>query len=244
MSTGKGTIPYEMITRYDSLDISPDNGNFFLPHNFYSSLKDDIMTLEEYENVKKFYLKMKLKNLGELNKIYNFQDTIILCEIFKQRSEHLQKLFKYNPRKCNSASSFSGCVHRDKRKCLIALPTDAEHIRVFEKTLIGGFSCVNTRLAFDTQIPLDDKSNQKVLFNLEIDGKKQTKRISTKILKMVENNQYRQAMTKPLPYGCIKKQEHPHRLPPSIPEKTKMVIKFNNYEAVSIKSITLKSVTI
>ena len=29
LSTGKGTIPYEMITRYDSLDISPDDGSFF-----------------------------------------------------------------------------------------------------------------------------------------------------------------------------------------------------------------------
>ena len=28
LSTGKGTIPYEMITRYDSLDISPEDGNF------------------------------------------------------------------------------------------------------------------------------------------------------------------------------------------------------------------------
>ena len=37
---GKGTIPYEMITRYDSLDIAPKNGQFFLPHQFYSSLKD------------------------------------------------------------------------------------------------------------------------------------------------------------------------------------------------------------
>ena len=151
---------------------------------------------------------MKLKNLGELNKIYNFQDTIILCEIFEQRSEHLQKRFKYNPRKCNSTSSFSGCVHRDKSKCLIALPTDAEHVRVFEKTSIEGFSCVNTRLAFDTQIFLDDKRNQKVLFNLKIDGKKQTKRIATKILIMDENNQYGQAMTKPLPYGRIKKKKN------------------------------------
>ena len=156
---------------------------------------------------------MKLKNVGELNKIDNFQDAIILCEIFGQRSEHLQKLFKYNPRKCNSASSFSGCVHGNKSKCLIALPTDGEHVRVFEKTQIGGFNCVNTRLAFDTQISLNDKRNEKVLFNLEIDGKKQTKRISTKILKMDENNQYGQKMTKPLPYGCIKKQEHlPHLL--------------------------------
>ena len=152
---------------------------------------------------------MKLKNLGELNKIYNFQDTIILCEIFKQRSEHLKKLFKYNPCKCNSTSSFCGCVHRDVSKCMIALPTNAEHVRVFEKTLIDGFSCVNNRLAFDTEILIEDKDNEKVLFNLNVDGRKQIKRVSTKILKMVENNQYGQAMTKALPYGCIKRQENP-----------------------------------
>ena len=77
--------------------------------------------------------------------------------MFEQRSELLQKLFKFNLKKCNSSSSFSGCVHIDKSKCLIALPTDAEHVRVFEKTLIGGFSCVNTRLVFDTQILLSKK---------------------------------------------------------------------------------------
>ena len=86
---------------------------------------------------------------------------------------------------CNSAISFSGCVHRDKSKCCIALPTEAEHVRVFEKTLNGGFSCVNTRLAFDTETLLDNK-NEKVIFDLYIDGKKQTKRISTKILKGAE----------------------------------------------------------
>ena len=83
------------------------------------------MTKEEYDNVKKFYLILKLKDLGKLNKIYNFQGAVILCEIFEQRSEHLQKLFKFNPRKCNSTSSFSDCMHKDKNKCLIALPTDA-----------------------------------------------------------------------------------------------------------------------
>ena len=87
-----------MITRYDSVDISPEDGNFFFPHQFYSSFKDIIMTKEEYKNLKKFYQTLKLKNLGKLNKIYNFQDTIILCEIFEQRSSHLQKLFKFNPR--------------------------------------------------------------------------------------------------------------------------------------------------
>ena len=59
----------------------------------------------------------------------------------------------------------------------IASPTGAEHVRVFEKTLIGGFSCVNTRLAFDIQIFTSDKKNEKVLFDLDINRKKQTKRV-------------------------------------------------------------------
>ena len=87
--TGKSRILYEMITKYDSLDISPEDGNIFLPHHFYCSLNDEIMTNEEYESIKKNYQTIKLKDLGELNKIYNFQDTIILCEIFQQLLEQL-----------------------------------------------------------------------------------------------------------------------------------------------------------
>lgn len=80
-------------------------------------MKDSVISEEDYANVKNFYTILKMSNLGELNKIYNFQDTIILAEMFEQRSDFLQKIFKYNPRKCNSASSFSGCVHRNKSKC-------------------------------------------------------------------------------------------------------------------------------
>ena len=35
-----------------------------------------------------------IEALGELNKVYNFQDTIILCEIFEQRSCRLQEIYK------------------------------------------------------------------------------------------------------------------------------------------------------
>ena len=81
--------------------------------------------------------------------------------MFEQRSSHLQNLFKFIPRYCSSVSSFSGFVHRDKSKCFIALPTDTEQVRVLEKTLIGGFSCVYTRLAFDTELIIDNKRKLK-----------------------------------------------------------------------------------
>ena len=116
------------------------------------------------------YRTMKLENLSKLKKLYNFQDTVILCEIFKNWSHKLQKLFKYNPKKCNYASSFSDCVYRDKITCLIALPTESEYVKLFEKTLIGGFSCPNTRLAFDSQIslPKDKTNDYKLILDLKI----------------------------------------------------------------------------
>ena len=98
--------------------------------------------------LKKNFRILKLETIGNLNRIYNIQDTLILCEIFEQRSQLLQELFKFNPRKYNSASAFSGYVHRNKSKCNIVLLLDAKVLRIFEKTLIGGYSCVNTRLAF------------------------------------------------------------------------------------------------
>ena len=42
-----------MITRYNSLDIAAEDKKSFFPHHFYSSLKDDVRTREEYEHVKK-----------------------------------------------------------------------------------------------------------------------------------------------------------------------------------------------
>ena len=49
-----------------------------------------------------------------------------------------------------------------------------------KKTLIGGFSCVNTRLAFDTQILLDENRNEKLLFDLHINGENKQKEFQQK----------------------------------------------------------------
>ena len=95
---------------------------------------------------------MQMKKLSDLNEIYNFQDTIILCEIFENRANQMMNRFPYSPRKCSSVSSPSGCIHRFYAKTIIVLPTKAEIVELFEQTLIGGFSCVNTLLSFDSKL--------------------------------------------------------------------------------------------
>ena len=56
---------------------------------------------------------------------------------------------------------------------------------------MGGYSCINTRIAFDTDLLLKDTKNEKVLFKTA-DG--QLKRFSSKIIKMDKNNQYGMTM--------------------------------------------------
>ena len=112
-------------------------------------------------------------------------------------------------------------------KVIIALPTSNESVEIFEQTITGGFSSVNTQLAFNTEILLpnalentdseevDNLDNSddlrkdykyKICYKLKLDNEKEytTKSVITKILKLGENNQYGYGMTKPLSTGCIK----------------------------------------
>ena len=112
----------------------------------------------------------------------------------------------------------SGCIEREMSKIILALPTKYEYVESFEEAVIGGFSCANTRLAFDSQIllpnlsnktdlknnPMNKDFNYKVVYNLKLDNQKTKKRVITKILKLDENNQHGHGMTNPLPTGCIK----------------------------------------
>ena len=202
---GKGVIPYELVTNLDSFFQTPEK-DFWLKTDFYSELKQKHISDEEYELSKFLYQTLKIRNLGDLNDLYNAQDVILLCELIENRFQFMQDKYGFNPRKCNSASSLSGCIEREMSRVIISFPTNVEHLEIFEKTITGGFSCVNTRLAFDTLILLPKKSdgskdlNFKCIYNIN----DEKKRVISKILKLDENNQYGHAMTKPLPTGCIK----------------------------------------
>ena len=56
-------------------------------------------------------------------------------------------------------------LEREMSKVILALPTKYEHVEIFEQTVIGSFSSVNTRLAFDTQILLPNVTDQTNLEN-------------------------------------------------------------------------------
>ena len=74
-------------------------------------------------------------------------------------------------------------------------------MEIFEKTLCGDFSSVNTRLSFDTELLMPNLTKSDYQ-NMNIDQ-------SFKAFKRDENNQYGFAMTRPMPTGCIKQNTSP-----------------------------------
>ena len=111
------------------------------------------------------FILLKMWNLSDLNDLYNAEDVILLLEIIENRFQEMQNECGYNPRKVNSASKLSGCIQREQLKIVLALPTDNKQMETFEKTLSGGFSCVDTRLPFDKEIlmpNLTEKDFQKM----------------------------------------------------------------------------------
>ena len=227
ISKGKGAIPYEKIIDINSLNLVPES-DFFEYTEFFSSLNNKNIELDIYQDMKFLYKALKMRNLGDMNDLYNMQDVILLCEIIENRFQKMQEKFGFNPRKCNSASTLSGCVQRNQSKVIISLPTNFNHAEVFEKTLIGGFTCVNTRVGFDTEILLPNfttkeyanmntdesfqtykNQNYKVAYKIKLDNEPidYERRVISKILKFDENNQYGFAMTKPMPVGSIKEKQ-------------------------------------
>ena len=80
--------------------------NFRKKTAFFSELKQSAVNDEDYENCKYLYQAFKMRNLGDLNDLYNTQDIILLTEIIESRFQVMQNTYGFNPRKCNSLSTY------------------------------------------------------------------------------------------------------------------------------------------
>ena len=123
-----------------------------------------------------------------MNDLYNAQGVILLCKIAENRLQFVHDQYGFNPRKCNSASTLSGFIEREMSRVITALLTPNEAVDIFEQTITGGFSLVNTRLAFDTEILLpnlisnneEEKTdefqkhyNYKICYNIRLKNEKE-----------------------------------------------------------------------
>ena len=82
------------------LNLRPEN-DFFEYTEFFRSLNNKNIELDIYQDMEFLYKALKLRNLGDMNDLYNMQDVILLCEIIENRFQKMHDKFGFNPRKCN-----------------------------------------------------------------------------------------------------------------------------------------------
>ena len=70
---------------------------FFLKDEFFSTLKGKNVDDESYENAKKLFILLKMRNLSNLNDLYNAQEVIILLETIENIFQSMQDKSGYNP---------------------------------------------------------------------------------------------------------------------------------------------------
>ena len=64
-----------------SFDMKPEDQTFFEMSEFYSDLKQKSVSKDNSDNSEYLNLTPKMRNLSDMNNLYNAQDIILLCEV-------------------------------------------------------------------------------------------------------------------------------------------------------------------
>lgn len=73
--------------KYKLLDIIADS-NSIIPYKkseFYSNLKQKVVYDDDHENSKFLYLSLKMRNMDDMNDLYNSQDVVLFFQIIESR---------------------------------------------------------------------------------------------------------------------------------------------------------------
>ena len=64
-----------------SFDMKPEDQTFFEMSKFYSDLKQKSVSKDNSDKSEYLNLTPKMRNLSDMNNLYNAQDIILLCEV-------------------------------------------------------------------------------------------------------------------------------------------------------------------
>ena len=78
---------------------------------------------------------LKMRDLSDLNDLYNAQDVILLLEIMENKFQAMHNKTMYNLRQSNSARKLSDCIQLEQSKLVLAIPINNSIMEIFQKNL-------------------------------------------------------------------------------------------------------------
>lgn len=139
----KGVFPYDFVTGWESLTST------CLPskEKFYSKLKQESISDENYNHAKNVWNTFQVQNLGEFSDIYLKTDVLLLSVVFENFRSLAFKYYGLDPSFFVSLPSFSWAAALKMIKINLSLLTDIDQILFIEKGIRGGITQVTHRYA-------------------------------------------------------------------------------------------------
>ena len=129
------------------IDVFPEKMGFVSKLTNTTQIDD-----EAYENTKKLWNVLKIKNLSELYLFYNMCDGIQMGECFEEFFDQLYETTKINPRLSSSISILSKNYAYKKSRVILTGPQCVQLASDIENSIRGGYADAPHRVVFDTRI--------------------------------------------------------------------------------------------
>ena len=183
----KGYYPYEFIDSYEKIyykKLPPKEA-------FYSKVKLEGITNEEYKHAQNVYSHFKCKDFSEYHWLYLITDVLLLADVFENFRKMCLEYYKLDPANYLTAASLAWDAQLFKTDIELELISDINILDMFERSKRGGLTFVGSKRYV--------KANNKEM------GKFYDKTKESSYITYVDaNNLYGQAMCQPLPYKDIK----------------------------------------
>ena len=139
MCTKKGVFPYEYIVNEEKLL----ENELPVKDAFYSNLRGEHITDEEYRFAQSLFHKAQCKNIYEYMVLYLITDVVLLAQVFDALRKQLHERYNLDPSYFVSNPSFAmqSCLLHSKQK--IELISDGEVASKFRRSILGGLTVVS-----------------------------------------------------------------------------------------------------
>ena len=181
----KGVYPYDHMDSFDKFNKTE------LPtkEEFYSILRNEHITDEQYEHAKNVWNTFKLQSMGEYHDLYLKSDVLLLADVFENFRKTCIQYYKLDPCHYFTSPGLSWDAMLKMTDIKLKLITDIDMYQFIEKGMRGGVSYIANR---------HGKANNKYM-------KTHNEKAPSKYIMYLDaNNLYGWAMSQYLPTGNFK----------------------------------------
>ena len=178
----KGVYPYDYMDDFEKFKKQS------LPKktSFFSRLKQEKVSDEDFEHAQKVWKEFELKNMGDFHDLYLKTDVLLLADVMENFRKLCEKHYELDPAHFFTVPGMAWDAMLKITKIKLELLEDVDMLLMIEKGIRGGISNAFKRYA---------KANNKFMKDFDPAEK------SSFIVYLDANNLYGWAMSKPLPVG-------------------------------------------